>query len=336
MSKLKYKGKVMKKISIILFLILSISIELFAARETSQQEKDGLMAIYNSMGGSNWTESANWGTDNDPCNTTEGWFGVVCDGAELNTVTKLLLSENNLTGSIPSGVENLIHIVELDLSHNSITGAIPPEIGNLSTLKILDLSANEITGAIPSEIGNLSALSELHLDWNKLQGSIPSSIGDLGSLAMLFMWDNQLSGAIPSSIGNLESLTNIDLGENQLSGSIPATLGALTNLVDIYLDENNLTGTIPSELGNLDNLQVLNFELNHLSGTIPFELTALNLEDDSGLNLSKNCSLSSGNNDTQNFIVSKSSVATYDEFLATQGNCPDILVLAPIITYILN
>jgi Leucine-rich repeat (LRR) protein len=44
---------------------------------------------------------------------------------------------------------------ELDLSDNLLTGELPTKLGNLSALKILTASSNRIVGPIPSELGQL-------------------------------------------------------------------------------------------------------------------------------------------------------------------------------------
>ena len=51
----------------------------------------------------------------------------------------------------------------IELSNNGLTGEIPSEIGNLTNLAYLGLSSNQLNGEIPSEIGNLMNLTELHL-----------------------------------------------------------------------------------------------------------------------------------------------------------------------------
>ena len=67
----------------------------------------------------------------------------------------------------------------LDLSNNQLTGEIPSEIGSLTNLTLLTLNGNQITGEIPPEIGNLTNLEYLYLYNNQLTGVIPESICDL-------------------------------------------------------------------------------------------------------------------------------------------------------------
>jgi Leucine-rich repeat (LRR) protein len=100
----------------------------------------------------------------------------------------------------------------LDLSDNQLTGEIPSEIGDLINLTILNLSGNQLTGGIPKEIGDLTNLTELDLSNNQLTGYIPSQLGNLTNLTNFYLNDNQLTGQIPESICDL----NIDWSNNNL------------------------------------------------------------------------------------------------------------------------
>ena len=78
---------------------------------------------------------------------------------DITTTTTLALSNNQLTGEIPSEIGQLTNLTELWLSGNGFTGEIPSEIGNLTNLNYLDLGYNELTGEIPPEIWNLTNLT---------------------------------------------------------------------------------------------------------------------------------------------------------------------------------
>ena len=75
-----------------------------------------------------------------------------------NTQT-LVLSGNELSGSIPPEIGNLTNLTTLSLVNSQLTGEIPPEIGNLTNLTTLNLMNNQLTGEIPPEIGNLTNLT---------------------------------------------------------------------------------------------------------------------------------------------------------------------------------
>jgi len=155
------------------------------------------------------------------------------------------------------------------LDSNQLSGSIPVEIGNLIHLQELYLQSNKLSGIIPVEIGNLINMQVLSLHSNKLSGRIPVEIGNLIHLQILYLHSNQLSGIIPAEIGNLINLQELSLAFNQLSGSIPAEIGNLIHLQILYLHSNKLSGRIPAEIGNLINLQILYLHSNQLWGIIP-------------------------------------------------------------------
>ncbi len=88
---------------------------------------------------------------------------------EKTDIQKLILSNNNLGGSLQAEVRHLQNLKVLDLSNNRFTG-VPAEIGQLKNLEVLDLSNNQITG-LPYELGNLSNLKLLNLRGNNYSQS---------------------------------------------------------------------------------------------------------------------------------------------------------------------
>ncbi|KAF8377295.1 hypothetical protein HHK36_030670 [Tetracentron sinense] len=245
-------------------------------------------------------------TRSSPCN----WVGITCD--KVGSVAKINLTSAGLKGTLHDfGFLSFPNLVSLDLSNNSLSGTIPTHIGNLSKLTILFLDRNQLRGSIPREAGNLMNLNELSLSTNLLTGSIPFTLGNLTNLSFLYLWNNKLSGSIPLEIGNLSNLIELDLssnnltssiphllslidlelgnniltgtipaslelGINALTGTIPASLGNLSNLTTLYLYGNQLSGSIPRELGNLKSLIDLELGNNALTGTIPTSLGNLN------------------------------------------------------------
>ena len=247
--------------------------------EIANPDRDTLFALYNALGGPNWTHSTHWLSDLP----LGDWHGVETD--DEGSVTGLDLGFNNLSGRIPPEMGNLANLQELYLYDNAqLSCVIPPELGNLSNLRRLAIFSTQSVPAIfppvwdpvpdpmctiPPELGNLANLEELHLGTGKLTGSIPSELGNLANLQRMDLGYNALSGSIPSALGNLAELQSLRLGFNTLSGSVPRELGNLANLRELNIGLNMLSGGIPPELGNLSNLRELNLELNALSGSIP-------------------------------------------------------------------
>ncbi|THG13323.1 hypothetical protein TEA_029159 [Camellia sinensis var. sinensis] len=125
--------------------------------------------------------------------------------------------------------------------HNQIFGSIPPEIVNLVGLQSLLMQVNQLTGTIPIEIGKVQNLHKLILYSN--------SLSDLSQ--------NQLSGSLPMEVAKLTNLGYLDVSKNLLWGEIPSTLGSCTSLETLRLGNNFFNGTIPSSLSFLRGLSVV-------------------------------------------------------------------------------
>ncbi len=232
-------------------------------------ERDALVALYRSTGGDNWTERTNWLTDKH----VSTWHGVIAFDGRVSVVN---LSENNLTGEIPTELGGLSHLRRLYLQRNGLSGPIPPELGNLTRNEVLFLHRNALSGTIPAELGNLSNLRWLALNANQLSGTIPAQLGDLSELRWLNFDENELSGSVPAELGNLSNLKILWIWKNELSGEIPAELGKLTNLLFLDFSENELNGAIPAELGDMVNVNSIWLSTNKLSGEIPGAFGNLN------------------------------------------------------------
>ena len=237
----------------------------------SSCDREALVALYESAGGENWVNGANWLSDR-PLNE---WHGVYLD--HDGRVTAIDLSFNGLSGSIPPEIGKLDALTNLRLSGNGLSGSLPAELGDLGNLRGLSLFHNSLSGPIPRELGNLHRLENLDLTGNRLSGPIPPELGALPGLTRLVLTQNELSGPIPRELGNLDRLESLGLSANRLSGPIPPELGALSRLTGLFAWGNELSGPIPSELGNLRNLTELTLTDNKLSGRIPPELTELPL-----------------------------------------------------------
>ncbi|MEZ4713946.1 MAG: Calx-beta domain-containing protein [Caldilineaceae bacterium] len=236
--------------------------------EIPVSECEGLVDLYNSTNGPNWTNRSGWLATLTLCS----WFGVSCYNNHLYLVN---LPNNNLVGTLPIQINKLGFVDGLYLNDNHLTGSIPPPIGQL-TLLDLDLSNNQLGGAIPPELGSIAGINHLFLDSNQFTGNIPPELGNFNRIISLHLSANYLSGPIPTQLGNLTSLVNLGLCCNQLSGQIPAFLGNLTKLKFLALDSNQFTGSLPSQLGNLVDLIELHLENNgSVNGPLPGSLTNL-------------------------------------------------------------
>ena len=93
------------------------------------RDRSALEALYHAAGGTSWTNRTNW-LSTKPLSE---WHGVTVDNN--GCVTHLDLSNNQLTGHLPSQLGNLVYLEELVLWGNRLTGIIPPSFTKLAALK---------------------------------------------------------------------------------------------------------------------------------------------------------------------------------------------------------
>ncbi|KAI3833428.1 hypothetical protein MKX03_019923 [Papaver bracteatum] len=196
------------------------------------------------------------------------WFGITCNNE--GNITELILTNSNLQGTLQSfNFSSFANSVVIYLSNNNLSGSIPSQIGSLSKLTHFDLSMNKFSVHIPLEIGFLTNMNLSDLSQNHISGQIPTSICNLSNLNALYLHTNKFSGTIPLEIGKLESLVDLDLSTNNLNATIPASICNLRNINTLYLYVNNLSGYIPLEIGKIEFLVDLDLSTNNINGPIP-------------------------------------------------------------------
>ncbi|KAI8894214.1 hypothetical protein BC833DRAFT_605726 [Globomyces pollinis-pini] len=239
---------------------------------------------------------------------------LVCKDGHLSEIH---LQNSGLNGKLTETTfSSFSYLTTIDLSNNSLTGAIPSSLVQLTGMKYLDLRSNLLTGLYPAQLKSSSFFDNFFFDsvniapkaatdceiffntiYPKLRGSAAARYtladccnkspfvcsdgrlkelllngGSLQARKQSSIIQRNLQGFIPPEIGSLNALTKLDLGANNLAGPIPPELGNLTLIVFIVLDKNSLSGPIPIQLGQLSQLTVLTLGENKLSGSIPPEL----------------------------------------------------------------
>ena len=245
---------------------------------------EALLDVRDTLAGS---ATLNWSTDT----RIWAWDGVIREGDPLR-VTKLVLRDRDLDGTIPAELGKLSSLVVLNLHSNMLSGAIP-DLRSLIGLEELYLANNELSGGIPESLGNMASVRELWLWGNQLQGTIPDLSGMTG-LETLKLADNMLDGGVPAgpmlppnvrwliidrnplggTIPDLSSLISLKLmwlHNNELEGSIPAWQELPPNVDDLNLRDNDLVGVIP-DLSGLDKATRVRLHNNDLSGEVPATL----------------------------------------------------------------
>jgi Leucine-rich repeat (LRR) protein len=181
----------------------------------------------------------------------------------------LMVNYNNLTGELPNSVEYLSgNLQQFCVAHNQLSGSIPQGMQKFQNLTSISLGQNYFTGEFPLELGTLKKLERLLIYQNRLSGEIPDIFGNFTNLYILAVGNNQFSGRIPASIGQCMRLSIVDMEMNNLAGAIPMEIFQLNDLTTLNLQGNSLNGSIPPEL-KMEHLETMVISNNWLSGNIP-------------------------------------------------------------------
>ncbi|CAL5418348.1 unnamed protein product [Camellia sinensis] len=158
------------------------------------------------------------------------------------------------------------------ISNNKVTGEIPTLICNLRWLEVLDLSNNNLSGLIPQCLGNLS-LSVLNLGINSFSGTFTSTFTKGNWLRNLNLNGNQIEGQVPRSLLNCEYLEVLDLGKNKINDTFPHWLETLTELQVFVLRFNRFHGHIGTSKTKgkhpFPKLRIIDISCNEFTGLLP-------------------------------------------------------------------
>ncbi|KAI3957592.1 hypothetical protein MKW92_027756 [Papaver armeniacum] len=229
-------------------------------------------------------------------------FSICSNGSQSNP-TFIDLSENKLSGTIPTSIGYCEDLNFLNLGSNNLSGNVPNELEQASGLEFLLLHGNNLNGNPLGFISKLQYLIVLNLANNHFRGNIPTAFGSNSRFSIISLRSNMFNGPIPQGILSLNQLQILDLSQNNFSGHIPKILGMcwrgfVSNASNFYgdyniqlqmvingimirfekiynyssgidLSHNMLDGSIPTEIGLLNKLVMLNLSHNHLSNNIP-------------------------------------------------------------------
>ena len=141
-----------------------------------------LVALKDTLRG---TATLNWDLDTP----IASWTGVTSAGTPQR-VTKLILPNSSLNGSIPWELHQLLAITHLNLSGNSLTGEISEDLARLSNLEELRLSGNSLTGCIPITLKSVPTndLDSLNLLYCQPPAPVGLAAGTAGENSLPLSW----------------------------------------------------------------------------------------------------------------------------------------------------
>ena len=165
-----------------------------------------LVTLYNATGGPTWTTKTNWLTGQ-----IGTWSGITLTG---QSITAINLPTNNLTGTIPEPLVDIVALQTVNLSGNNIT-AIPTFTSNaqIATLNVsnnkLNFSTLEPNASVPGFSYSNQADLGLPIDTLLAVGSPYQFTVNAGGVNSQYIWKR--NGSIVSGANApVYSLTNIN------------------------------------------------------------------------------------------------------------------------------
>ncbi|XP_030493033.2 receptor like protein 27 [Cannabis sativa] len=180
---------------------------------------------------------------------------------------------NLLQGQLPIPPSSAIHY---DVSNNILSGEIPSSICNLSSILVLDLSNNNFSGEFP--LCSSSMISDtmlvLNLRNNSFRGTIPFQCQQESELRMVDFSHNQFQGKLQRPVMACMNLEYLDFSFNKLTDVFPTWLGSFPQLKVVLIRENKFHGVIEKPQNTASEfpmLQIIDMSHNYFTGALPSE-----------------------------------------------------------------
>lgn len=168
---------------------------------------------------------------------------------DLENLTVLKLGKCKLQ-EFPAAIARLKNLKELQLSENSISGPVPSYLFRLPNLENLDLSYNKFDSLLDGELEKCSG------------EELDEFFAPMAKLSILTMNDNFFKTIPPHTLSNFPSLSVLQISFNKIE-TLPADLGKATSLVMIDIASNRVK-EIHTEWESLLNLSSLDIAYNDL------------------------------------------------------------------------
>ena len=188
---------------------------------------------------------------------------------KLKTLLYLNFRANLLHGVLPVPPSSMRNFL---ISNNRLSGEIPSSICNVTSIEIFDISYNNLSGTIPSCLGNFSnSVVVMDLRRNNFYGTMPETFAEGNTLRTLVFNGNQLEGLLPKSLVNCKYLEVLDIGNNKVNDSFPYWLEDLPVLQVLILRSNKFNGQLDNfkTKSSFSLLRIIDLSHNEFSGSLP-------------------------------------------------------------------
>lgn len=202
------------------------------------------------------------------------WPALVTCGT--NGIIFLTMTNQNLTGVLPSSLAGMSYLTELAVDQNFLTGTLPPEYGNLTKLQLLHVNNNQLDGPLPQTYQFMVELIEFRASSNHFVGTLPPLYARWTYVYLFDVSNNQLSGTLPDEYKNLTLELGFYVANNNFTGTLPAGYESWLDATRINFSGNKFTGSLPPEYGRMRSLRYLSVAGNGaLTGPLPLEYANL-------------------------------------------------------------
>ncbi|KAI1824486.1 protein phosphatase 2C [Xylaria intraflava] len=171
----------------------------------------------------------------------------------LRSLEKFVITNNRLTGSLPSTFGRLANLRELDLKFNTLTSI--DVISELPKLEVLSADHNHIS----QFVGSFERVRSLKLNANPITKF--DIVNPVPTLKLLNLSNAQLA-SIDGAFNNMVNLERLNLDRNYFV-SLPSTIGNLRRLEHFSIAHNSV-GELPPEIGCLTELRILDVRGNNI------------------------------------------------------------------------
>lgn len=193
---------------------------------------------------------------------------------EMTELQKLLLHKNRLGGTLPADMfysgttkKGLVRLLEFSVAENLFKGKLPSMEG-MHELRTFAVNNNEFED-FPKDMDHLTKLQQLHLHSNKINAELPITFAKLTALRDIAMGDNKIKGRLPETIGNLRYLVSLKAPNNLLENTLPSSIETCKELEELDLSQNFMNGDPPfGALGHLVKFRALVLSHNRFNGVL--------------------------------------------------------------------
>ncbi|KAK5793554.1 hypothetical protein PVK06_034704 [Gossypium arboreum] len=185
----------------------------------------------------------------------------------LQSLSILDLSQNKLSGHIPSCLSNLTLKPRSEKSYDVSSDFGLPLLDEL--MVDMGLTTYDLIGDSETEKNYPFIFQEEEVEFSTKGARYTYKGIILELLSAIDLSCNQLTGIIPPGLGNLSEIRGLNLSHNNLTGPIPSTFSKLKQIESLDLSYNNLNGRIPPQLTKVTTLEVFSVAHNNLSGPLP-------------------------------------------------------------------